>query len=269
MPSPAADKDHFEDQGFLIIEDVLCPDELQACQDEIKRLHHLAAELQAKGDPAGKAFQQEPYTSEREIDALPVLRKIENTGSFSPLFRDLAAHPRLVPAIQTLLGPDLLLFRSTLMLKPALHGSAHGLHQDSAYWPMEPPSLVTCSIALNEATAENGCLKVVPGSHHLGLRQWGAIARRQDAALTDTADDDLADPIDVPLKAGSALLFHSLTVHGSGPNRSKQPRNTALYAYFPPQVRYLPGPNGPAEKRFAVVAGLDGRTEMTLTAEQS
>ena len=43
------------------------------------------------------------------------------------------------------------------------------------------------------------------------------------------------------LKAGDAVLFHSLTVHGSGPNTSPRPRHTALYAYFPPTVRYVPG----------------------------
>ena len=269
MPVPQADKAVFEEKGYLVLEDVLSPAELDQCQAEIKRLHQLAAELEAKKDPANSAFQREPYADPNTGASLPVLRKIENTRTFSPLFRDLAAHPRLIPAIQSLLGKDLLLFRSTLMLKPARHGSSHGLHQDSAYWPMEPPALVTCSIALRDATAENGCLKVVPGSHKWGLRKWGNIARQQDAALTDSDDDGLKHQIDVPLKAGSALLFHSLTVHGSGPNRSSKARHTALYAYFPPQVRYLPGPKGPIEKSFPVVAGMQGRDQITLVAEQS
>ena len=153
------------------------------------------------------------------------------------------------------------------MFKPAFHGSAHGIHQDSAYWPMEPPSLVTVSIALNNATPENGCFKVIPKSHKWGVQNWGRIARDQHEPLTDRDDIDLSKQIDVPLSAGSGLFFHSLMAHGSGPNRSPNPRNTALYAYFSPYVRYVPRDGKPRERTFPVVAGLDGREELTLIAE--
>ena len=155
------------------------------------------------------------------------------------------------------------------MFKPAFHGSAHGIHQDSAYWPMEPPKLVTVSIALNDATPENGCFKVIPQSHKWGLQSWGHIARKQDESLTDHKDRDFSGQIDVPLAAGSALFFHSLMAHGSGPNRSPNPRNTALYAYFSPQVRYVPRDGKPERKSFPVAAGLGGKEELTLVAESA
>jgi len=152
------------------------------------------------------------------------------------------------------------------MLKPAHHGSAHALHQDSSYWPMKPPSLVTASIALNQATPKNGCFKVIPGSHKWGLKQWGNIAKRQDEALASREDIDLSGQIDISLEAGSALLFHSLLVHGSGPNKSPLPRNTALYAYFSPHVQYIPKAGAPREKTFPVIAGLGGALDHTLVA---
>ena len=127
--------------------------------------------------------------------------------------------------------------------------------------------LVTVSIALNDATPENGCFKVIPQSHKWGLQSWGHIARKQDESLTDHKERDFSEQTDVPLSAGSALFFHSLMAHGSGPNQSPNPRNTALYAYFSPQVRYMP-PNGkPERKAFPVAAGLGGKEEMTLVAE--
>ena len=181
---------------------------------------------------------------------LPVLRKAENTRQYSEVFRDLAQHPKLIAVVQKLTGSDdLLLFRSTLMFKPAFHGSSHGLHQDSAYWPMEPPNLVTVSIALNDATPENGCFKVIPRSHLWGMQSWGDIARQQGSELTDRKE--IAEQqMDVPLSAGSALFFHSLMVHGSGPNTTPNSRNTALYAYCSPQVRYVPKDGKPGEKTF-------------------
>ena len=264
----------FEEEGYLVVENLLLPEELVECQAEILRLHKLAAELEAKGENGH--FQREPYAKNesQEIasqrvadDGLPVLRKAENTRQYSEVFRRLSVHPKLIQVVQNLLGPDLLLFRSTLMFKPAFHGSAHGIHQDSAYWPMEPPKLVTVSIALNDATPENGCFKVIPQSHKWGLQSWGHIARKQDESLTDHEDRDFSDQIDVPLSAGSALFFHSLMAHGSGPNQSPNPRNTALYAYFSPQVRYVPRNGKPERKSFPVAAGLDGKEELTLVAE--
>lgn len=268
--TPQKQKAFFEEQGYLIVENILSPEEVQECQEEIKRLHELAAELEAKGDPAIGYFQREPYAKgANRQDGLPVLRKIESTRRFSELFRRLAAHPKLVKVLKNLLGSeDLLLFRSTLMLKPAFHGSVHGLHQDSAYWPMEPPSLVTVSIALNHTTLENGCFRIIPQSHKWGLQEWGRIARDQNEALTDRQDVDFSGQIEVPLTAGSALFFHSLLVHGSGPNKSPNPRNTALYAYFPPTVRYVPrGENASKTMTFPVIAGLGGKEELTFVAE--
>ncbi len=266
--TPEEQKTFFETQGYLVVEDLLSADEVAACEAEIERLHGLAADLEAREDPRVRRFQREPYAKDAVEGDLPVLRKIEQTREVSDIFRRLAAHPKLVKVIQHLIGPDLLLFRSTLMLKPAHHGSAHGLHQDSAYWPMDPPTLVTVSIALSSATPENGCFQVIPKSHGWGMQKWGHIARDQDEALTDRKDVDLSGQIEVPLSAGSALLFHSLLVHGSGPNRSPHPRHTALYAYFPPTVRYVPRADAPREKAFPVVAGLGGKEELTLVAEE-
>ena len=265
-------KTSFEEEGYLVVENLLSSEELAECQAEILRLHKFAAELEAKGENGH--FQREPYAKDEsqpltEDDKLPVLRKAENTRQYSEVFRRLSVHPKLIQVVQNLIGQDLLLFRSTLMFKPAYHGSAHGIHQDSAYWPMEPPMLVTVSIALNDATPENGCFKVIPQSHKWGLQSWGHIARKQDESLTDHEDRDFSEQIDVPLSAGSALFFHSLMAHGSGPNRSPNPRNTALYAYFSPQVRYVPRNGKPERKSFPVAAGLDGKEELTLVAEDA
>ena len=259
-------KAFFEDQGYLVVEGVLSAAELAECAEEIGRLHHLAADLEAKGDLRIRHFQREPYAKDKQYNGLPVLRKVEQTRELSEVFKRVSAHPGLVPVVQALIGPDLLLFRSTLMLKPAFHGSAHAWHQDSAYWPMEPPSLVTVSIALTDSSADNGCIQVIPKSHQWGMQEWGRIWRDKGEAMTDRKDVDTSGAIPVPLKAGSALMFHSLAVHGSGANESPQPRHTALYAYFPPTVRYTARGKDAAERTFPVIAGLDGREAMTMVS---
>ena len=268
-----ARKSFFQKEGYLIVEELLSSEEVEACQTEIHRLHQFAAGQESDGEKeraevARRHVQREPFAKDKtQGNDLPVLRKAENTRQYSDVFRNLAQHPKLISVVQELTGSeDLLLFRSTLMFKPAFHGSSHGLHQDSAYWPMEPPNLVTVSIALNDATPENGCFKVVPKSHLWGMLSWGHIAREHDEELTDQKEV-AKQQMDVPLSGGSALFFHSLMVHGSGPNTTPNPRNTALYAYFSPRVRYVPRDGKPGEKTFPVVAGLGGKTELTLIAE--
>ena len=258
-------RDRFELEGYFVLEGLLSGEELSECAGEIKRLHELGARLKGAGDEGGNQFQLEP-NADLDGEGLPVLRKIEKSWKFSNVFKRLAAHPQLLAAVRGLLGDDLLLYRSTLMLKPARHGSAHGLHQDSSYWPLEPPALVTVSIALTDASPENGCFQVIPRSHKSGMQEWGRIRRDASEPITDREDVDTNDLVDVPLKAGNALMFHSLTVHGSRANASPHPRHTALYAYFPPSVRYQPRPDGPKEMTFPVVSGLGGRTEMTLVS---
>ncbi len=264
--TPEALHASFEEKGYYILENFMTQEEIDRCETEIARLHELAAEFKANDDPAATSFQLEPYAKTQETDGLPVLRKIESTREYSDAFKALSEHPKLIEAVRSLLGDDLLLFRSTLMLKPAHHGSAHSFHQDSAYWPMEPPSLVTVSIALTDSTPENGCIQVIPESHKWGLQEWGRIAREDDGKMTDREDLDTGGAIEVPLKAGSALMFHSLVAHGSGPNKTADARHTALYAYFPPTVHYKARSNGPRERAFPVVSGLGGRSEMTLQA---
>lgn len=266
MSQEKAQEVFFEREGYLVVDDVLSKDELDVCQEEIERLHHVSGQLETSGDPAFGQFQREPYANGvNRTDGLPVLRKIEGTWDLSGIFRDLSKHPNLLLVLRRLLGPDLFLFRSTLMLKPAFHGSAHALHQDSAYWPIDPPALVTVSIALNDATTENGCFKIIPHSHKSGLKDWGLIAQSQEEKLEFKNEMNERDQIDVPLKAGSALFFHSLIVHGSGPNKSDRSRNTALYAYSPPHVRYIPrGGSRPQEMTYPVVTGLNGRETFTL-----
>ena len=99
-----------------------------------------------------------------------------------------------------------------------------------------------------------------------GMQEWGHIARPDDKSLSNREDLDTSNVVGVPLKAGSALMFRSLVVRGSGPNRSPRPRHTSLYAYLPPTVQYISKGVSDDERTFPVVSGLEGREEFTLRA---
>jgi ectoine hydroxylase-related dioxygenase (phytanoyl-CoA dioxygenase family) len=154
------------------------------------------------------------------------------------------------------------------MLKPALHGSEHAFHQDASYWPMDPPTLVTVSIAIDESTRKNGCIKIIPESHVSELKQWGKIAVPPELKLPRSKNGNNQNEIYLPLLPGSALFFHSKLVHGSGPNKSIHPRNTALYTYFTPAVSYRPHNGTPSSRIFSVISGLKGAKFFEITAEK-
>lgn len=155
-------------------------------------------------------------------------------------FLEIGRHPLLVEAATQLIGPDVILWSSHAFCKPPATGAAVPWHQDGAYWPIKP--MATCSvwIAIDASGPENGCLRVVPGSHARGVLAHG---READTSLAlDSAvdpaeyDSDLAE--DVVLQPG-ALSFHDVhLVHGSEPNRSSRSRRAMVYRYMPAHAHY-------------------------------
>jgi ectoine hydroxylase-related dioxygenase (phytanoyl-CoA dioxygenase family) len=145
---------------------------------------------------------------------------------------------RHVPLVVQLLGPDVCLTHTQFLTKlPDVEGTRSDIpwHQDNGYGRLEPPTDVTVWLALTDADEHNGGLYVVPGSHRLGLLEHG------QAGVNPLLRESVAagDAVAVPLRAGEAVAFSGLTVHGSGPNRSDRPR-TGFYArYCHPQVRML------------------------------
>ena len=99
-------------------------------------------------------------------------------------------------------------------------------HQDSPYFPISPMNFITCWIALEDVTEENGCMKFIPGSHQLGAlphsEKW-MVGNREDMRIPKDLIQD-KDEVSICLKAGSASFHHSLLVHRSGSNNSPHSR---------------------------------------------
>lgn len=149
---------------------------------------------------------------------------------------DFAAYPEILDMVEQLIGPDFLLWGTTVFGKPAFSGKEVPWHQDGEYWPIRP--LATCSawIALDDTTPENGCLRVIPGSHkdkrvrshhtddgdHLALNQ-----------ALDTSEYREEDAADIILKAGQVSFHDVYLVHGSDPNRSPNRRAGFVCRFMP------------------------------------
>lgn len=155
---------------------------------------------------------------------------------------DLVAEPRLLDFVEDVLGPDLFCWGVSLFVKDP-HGRSYvSWHQDSTYWGLSRPDVVTAWLALSPATPESGCMKMIPGSHlrdQLPHRDTLApdnlLTRGQEVAVE--VDENAA--VHLPLEPGEASLHHIRIVHASAPNASGERRIGVAIRYIAPHVRQI------------------------------
>ncbi len=152
------------------------------------------------------------------------------------IWLDFAAIPSVLDMVEQLIGPNFLLWGTTVFGKPAFSGKEVPMHQDGEYWPIRP--LATCSawIALDDTSPENGCLRVIPGSHKdKRLRKHHQddgdhLVLNQALNADEYHEDELAD---ICLKAGQVSFHDVYIVHGSKPNNSPNRRAGFVCRYMP------------------------------------
>ena len=228
----------FERDGFLIYGPILTPEELAVLR---ARIDALAA---GEGDEAGKVrLRLEAAAQQGELQDVArrdrVFQILGATQADPVVFRH-AANPRILDVLEELFGtPDIELFSDQTIMKPAHHGSPVSWHQDSAYWTsVSPPALISCWVALDDVTLENGCMHMLPGSHRLGLIEH----RRAMDSFLHARGIDLAQAVPVLMAAGSCSFHHSLTLHGSGPNRTPDRRRALVTSYMRADTRWVGDP---------------------------
>lgn len=157
----------------------------------------------------------------------------------------LAHHDAIVDAVESIIGPDILCWMCELIVKEPHSSKVLTMHQDLTYWGLDGADhLVSAWVALSDATAENGAMRFVPGSHVAGQIEhrdtFGAdnlLSRGQEVAVDVNPDDEIA----VELRAGEMSLHHGHMFHGSGPNRTDTRRIGLVFRFMSPSVRQTVG----------------------------
>jgi non-heme Fe2+,alpha-ketoglutarate-dependent halogenase len=157
---------------------------------------------------------------------------------------ELVHHPGVLDAIEDLYGPDLLCWTTNFFIKEAANPAFVSWHQDSTYWGLSSPDVVTAWIALTRSDEESGAMSVIPGSHAMDqiphrdtFEQHNLLTRGQEVAV----DVDAARAVRLDLRPGEMSLHHVRIVHGSAPNRSADRRIGLAIRYIPTSVRQLHG----------------------------
>jgi non-haem Fe2+, alpha-ketoglutarate-dependent halogenase len=157
---------------------------------------------------------------------------------------DLVRHPRILDAVQDVIGPDILCWGSSFFTKNARDPGYVSWHQDSTYWGLEPPDIITAWVALSDSTLANGAMRVIPRTHmmeqlahHDTFAADNLLSRGQEIMVE--VDDRQA--VALELRAGEMSLHHVRLIHGSDPNPSDTRRIGFAIRYIPTYVRQVAG----------------------------
>ncbi|TXK84936.1 phytanoyl-CoA dioxygenase family protein [Paenibacillus sp. N3.4] len=112
-----------------------------------------------------------------------------------------------------------------MLVKPPERGAAFPMHQDAPYFPHSHHTMLAASVHLDDADDENGCLRVIPGSHKAG------VLPHVGKYYLDHREFPISMGTPCPAKIGDVLFFSYLTIHGSNVNRSGRPRRNVLFQY--------------------------------------
>jgi phytanoyl-CoA hydroxylase len=212
----------YRDNGFLVAPGLITPAEVERLKAETTRFCRGAYDV--------PGIEPSP-PDETDQEALAKYLCIHQPHKVSAVMEAFVRHPKVAEALTQIIGPNVKCMQSMLFIKPpGFPGQAY--HQDERYIPTEDRSLTGAWIALDDATVENGCLWVIPGTHKEEIYPWAP----HDNPEYDSADEAQGVPrereIPVEVKAGDVVFFNGYLLHSSRRNRSNVYRRVLVSHYM-------------------------------------
>ena len=175
-----------------------------------------------------------------QLGSRPNAAQSRNPHLFHRWAYDLATYPRILDAVEDIIGPNILVHHATLFCKYPGDGAFVSWHQDGFYLDLSEPLLVSAWVALSDSNEANGCMRVVRGSHHQRVEHDNSARSENNllpSGLEVACDVDERDATNVVLQSGEMSLHHVNLIHGSNANISAFPRLGFAIRYVAPSVR--------------------------------
>jgi ectoine hydroxylase-related dioxygenase (phytanoyl-CoA dioxygenase family) len=231
--------------GYVLLDNVFSQDEVNVMIAEIEGgSERIQANLRKRADTTGRTAN------------LAVWYSLEDD-----VWSAASTRPGLVNGVRMLMGEDVAFFHGKVMLKEAGTGGSWEWHQDYGYWYNDGfvyPRMLSAFVALDAATVENGCLKVLKGSHRMGRVNHDKVAGQTGIDPRRVAHyERLFELVHVEMSPGSVLFFHSNLLHSSGPNDSDKHRRSFIVCFNALANPFMSdlGGNGPND--FACPVGAE------------
>ena len=212
----------FQQEGYCLFEDVLTGDEIAAIRHE---LDSAIANLPEKQIVYKDGVDQ-------EVDARP--EYMTEPHPKNTFWMNVCRHPCILDAVESVLGPDLLLIMSHLIVKVPAEGLPVAWHQDNTYWhSVDGTDVATVWMAIDDTDVANGCMQVIPCSHE-GYPELEKVKTGKDDLLgltVEVTDEMAAAAIPLEMNAGSLSIHDSFVLHGSEANTSGRRRAAYTMRY--------------------------------------
>jgi ectoine hydroxylase-related dioxygenase (phytanoyl-CoA dioxygenase family) len=202
----------YDRDGYFVFRDVLDAELVAEIRDHISWLE-----------------QRNPGRNLTEIGAPQLPR--------DPFWIRVVSDDHLVDIGSLFVGNDIGLFAANYLIKAPRTGKRVEWHQDGPLWPLEPHEVVTLWLAIDESTPENGCLRVVPGSHKRGPLPFEQTGNDDLFGVRVAEAVDEADAIDLPMRPGDVEVHHPDLFHSSNANTSDRRRAGMNIHYIPTTTR--------------------------------
>ena len=217
-------KHFYAAHGYLVLPSVLNPRELA-------RLRAALADVLRTAPGVNRSNRT--FRMVKGLDGRYHVKRICDPIAHHQTFYDLVFHRGILDVVERLIGPNIQLQQSRLILKPRTPLAWFDWHQDYPAFPHTNFDLLIVTVYLDDSTADNGCLRVIPGSHRLGpLRHrftFDGAPRTQVSDKRVVADQSRWRPTPVP--AGGIEVHHGNLLHSSDPNLTNHPRSTLQFWY--------------------------------------
>jgi len=214
----------YNERGFFTLDDAIDSATVERVVAEIDPWEAKFEEMLRRHAPGGKEFIA-------QADGITFTVHLVKR---SRLLREFAASEVFADLCSDLIGSDVRLYWDQAVYKKPEFAKPFPWHQDNGYTYVEPQTYLTCWIALNDATLDNGCPWVIPSGH---LR--GTLAHRLSDLGWVCREADGPEATPVPVRAGSIVVFSSLTPHRTGPNITKSVRKSYILQYAPDGARVV------------------------------
>ena len=211
----------YQEFGYLLL-----PGFLSA--DQVRELQQVTSEFECRARQVAQSNELFDFGPSQNGDP-PRLRRIKSPHKHHAAYRKLVSDPKLISVLRDLITPNIRLYGSKLNLKSPRGGEPVLWHQDWAYRAQTNDDILTVAIALNDMFVSNGCLLVMPGSHHGKI--WNHHQAGEFVGAVTDPDFDPSVAVPIEMKAGGVSLHHVRLLHGSAPNTSSIPRRLLLFTY--------------------------------------
>ncbi|MBP3962635.1 MULTISPECIES: phytanoyl-CoA dioxygenase family protein [Paenibacillus] len=216
----AQDVEFYKENGYLLVKGVFNKEEIVQMRKAVDGIIDRAA----RANMDHNAQWQGDFLPAEELKKL-VLKGFHDVHYHDASFLRALSHPNMTDVLSQIIGPNVQLHHSKMLVKPPENGAAFPMHQDHPYFPHEQHTMLAASVHLDDADLENGCLHVMPGSH-----KWGELPHMGRHYL-NAKEYPVSDGVPCVAEAGDVLFFNYLTIHGSPANRSERTRRNVLFQY--------------------------------------